>query len=70
MCIKDNIRTIRNMVTEFTHGQMAVAMKATGSEESSMGWALTWSQKTAKLSLVFGRMASESNGLTKLKFRQ
>jgi len=46
--IKANTKTIKSMVSASTPGQMAAAMKDTGTVANSMAWARTWSQKTTK----------------------
>jgi hypothetical protein len=61
--MKVNIRTIRSMDTEYTHGKMVEFIKVCGSMQISMGLGITQSQVT-KPRQASGRMASELNGLT------
>ena len=64
-CTKASIKTIKNMDMEFTLGLMVAVTKDIGTEANNMVWVLTWFLKMEKLNMVFGRMASVSNGLTK-----
>jgi hypothetical protein len=64
-CTKASIKTIKNMDMEFTLGLMVAVTKDIGTEANNMVWVLTWCLKMEKLNMVFGRMASVSNGLTK-----
>lgn len=47
-CIKASIKMIRNMVSEFIPGQMAVVMKDTGLRESSMELELMQSPRSKR----------------------
>jgi hypothetical protein len=67
--MKANIETIRNMGTEFTHGQITECIKVCGSVENSMDLGITQCL-AVNLRPASGRMASELNGLTTRLFQR
>lgn len=66
----DNIKMIKNMVSECILGSMVAFMKDIGSEANNMVLEPISFQKTKKLNLVCGKMANELNGLMKNKCKQ
>ena len=67
--MKDNTETIRSMALVSIHGLTVVVMKVTGTKESSMVSAHTWSLRTIKSSMVSGKMVNVSNGSTNQKLQ-
>jgi hypothetical protein len=68
--MKASFCKIKRMGLAFTHGLMAVALKATGLMVNNMDWALTLFHRMANLSLDYGRKAKELSGLQTSKLLQ
>lgn len=63
--MRGNTRMIKSMALAFIHGLTAGAMKATGGRENNMVLVHTLFPRRERLSMVYGKMERELNGLLK-----